>query len=151
MPMLLLNAHHTVTWVKNQHWYLGVVSTVAILIWADIEISSLRRDARVTNLKTVALAYVSGGAWKGIWYWKPKMGCYMLFNGKRFAVMVVHGIFRGRPKVGHLLICPRYFSRRMFRKNFLVDRPEMKKMKRKKIQPRNSNLCWIRKLTTCKS
>ena len=65
----------------------------------------------------------------------------MLFNGKMFAVMVVHGIFRGRPKVGHLVICPLYFSRSMFRKNFLVDRPEMKKMKRKEIQPRNSKPC----------
>lgn len=52
-------------WGKNHHWYLGVVSTVASVIWSDTEISSLRWGAPVTYLKIVALAYVSGGGWQG--------------------------------------------------------------------------------------
>ena len=69
------------------------------------------------------------------------MWCYMLFKGKVFEVMVVHGIFRGKAMVAHLLICPGYFRRCMFRKIFLVDRPEMYRMKRKIIQSRSSKPC----------
>ena len=39
MSRLLPNAYQTITWVRNQQWYLGGVSTVASVILPDIEIS----------------------------------------------------------------------------------------------------------------